>query len=150
MDGPVFALRLLSNNRHVRFVRLLWNHAASRLTATRFRIGQAHWPERKLQNVGRLAMSYLRYDDEQAGILDGAIFGFSTNGTCPDLLVLIEAQKVKDASAKWKIAVARMTNCELHLHDQDREIWSAPFLRFADRLGENLDTWMFFWANEGR
>ena len=63
---------------------------------------------------------------------------------------LWKAQTVKDASAKWKIAVARMTNCELRLRDQDREIWNAPFLRFADRLGENLGTWIFFWANEGR
>ena len=46
--------------------------------------------------------------------------------------------------------MARMTKCELRLRDQDREIWTAPFLRFSDRLGENLDTWMFFWAKEGR
>jgi hypothetical protein len=102
------------------------------------------------ENLRLLTQPIHHYDDDEAGILDGAIFGFSTNGTCPDLLVLIEAQKAKDAPAKWTIAMARMTNCELRLRDQDREIWSAPFLRFADRLGENLDTWMFFWAAERR
>jgi hypothetical protein len=100
------------------------------------------------ENLRLLTQPMHRYDNEEAGILDGAIFGFSTNGTCPDLLLLIEAQKVKDAPARWKVAAARMTNCELRLRDQDREIWNAPFLRFADRLGENLETWMFFWANE--
>src|SRR5437016_5941743 len=65
-------------------------------------------------------------------------------------LVLVEAQKTKNAPAIWRIALARMTNCELRLRDQDREIWNAQFLRFADRLGENLETWMFFWANESR
>jgi hypothetical protein len=102
------------------------------------------------ENLRLLTQPIHRYDDDEAGILDGSIFAFSTNGTCPDLLVLIEAQKAKDAPAKWMIAMARMTNCELRLRDQDREIWSAPFLRFADRLGENLDTWMFFWADERR
>lgn len=101
------------------------------------------------ENLRLLTQPIQRYDDAKAGILDGAVFGFSTNGTCPDLIVLIEAQKAKDGSAKWKIAVARMTNCELRLRDQDREIWSAPFLRFADQIGENLETWMFFWADEG-
>jgi hypothetical protein len=102
------------------------------------------------ENLRLLTQPIHRYEDDEAGILEGAIFGFSTNGTCPDLLVLIEAQKVKNAPAKWTIAMARMTNCELRLRDQDREIWSAPFLRFGDRLGENLDTWMFFWADERR
>ena len=102
------------------------------------------------ENLRLLTQPLHLYDDQSAGILDGAIFGFSTNGTCPDLLVFVEAQKTKNAPAFWRIAVARMTNCELHLRDQDREIWNAPFLRFADRLGENLETWMFFWASESR
>lgn len=102
------------------------------------------------ENLRLLTQPLHRYEDAKAGILEGAIFGFSTNGTCPDLIVLVEAQKVKDAAAKWKIAAARMTNCELRLRDNDREIWSAPFLRFGDRLGENLETWMFFWADESR
>ncbi|HEY3966717.1 MAG TPA: hypothetical protein VGM05_19295 [Planctomycetaceae bacterium] len=102
------------------------------------------------ENLRLLTQPLHLYDDQPAGILDGAIFGFSTNGTCPDLLVLIEAQKAKGARATWRLAVARMTNCELRLRDQDREIWNAPFLRFADRLGENLETWMFFWAKDSR
>ncbi len=102
------------------------------------------------ENLRLLTQPLHLYDDQPAGILDGAVFGFSTNGTCPDLLVLVEAQKEKDTRAVWRLAVARMTNCELRLRDQDREIWNAPFLRFADQLGENLETWMFFWANESR
>lgn len=102
------------------------------------------------ENLRLLTQPLYRYDDAPSGILEGAVFGFSTNGTCPDLLVLLEAQSMKDAPAKWRIAAARMTNCELRLRDNDREVWNAPFLRFADELGKNLDTWMFFWANEGR
>lgn len=102
------------------------------------------------ENLRLLSQPLHRYEDVQAGILDGAVFGFSTNGTCPDLLVLLEAQQGKDGTAKWAMAAARMTNCELHLRDQDREVWQAPFLRFADRIGENLDTWMFFWAKDSR
>jgi hypothetical protein len=102
------------------------------------------------ENLRLLTQPLYRYEDAKAGILEGAIFGFSTNGTCPDLIVLVEAQKMKDAAAIWKIAAARMTNCELRLRDKDCEIWSAPFLRFGDRMGKNLETWMFFWADEGR
>jgi len=108
-------------------------------------------PDLKFQENLRIQRQPIhRYDDEEAGILDGALFRFSTDGTCPDLLVLIEAQKEKDEAAQWKIAMARMTNCELQVRDQDRESFSAPFLRFADHLGENLGTWTYFWATENR
>jgi hypothetical protein len=98
------------------------------------------------ENLRLLTQPLHRYDDTAAGILEGTIFGYSTNGTCPDLIVLVEARKSTDGSAAWKIAAARMTNCELRLRDNDREVWNVPFLRFSDRIGENLDTWMFFWA----
>jgi hypothetical protein len=108
-------------------------------------------PDLKFQENLRIQRQPIhRYDAEQAGILDGALFRFSTDGTCPDLIVLIEAQKENDASVQWKIAMARMTNCELRVRDQDRESFSTPFLRFADHLGENQGTWMYFWATEGR
>ena len=45
------------------------------------------------ENLRLLTQPLHRYEDAKAGILEGAIFGFSTNGTCPDLIVLVEAQR---------------------------------------------------------
>ena len=87
-----------------------------------------------------------RYDDADAGIIDGAVFVFSTHGTNPDLLVLVEAQEQERKPARWRIAATRMTTGELIVRDGERELWSLPFTRFADNLNRNLDSWTFFYA----
>ena len=72
-----------------------------------------------------------------------------THGTNPDLLVLLEARTGTDGSPDdWQMAAVRMTNCELTVLDGQRELWTAPFIRFADRVGQNLETWTFFWGRE--
>jgi hypothetical protein len=98
------------------------------------------------ENMRLLTQPIHNYDDAATGITDAAIFVFSTNGTNPDVLVLIEAQRENQGLAKWRFAVARMTNGELTLRDGEDKAWTAPFVGFADNLGANLDTWTFFYA----
>jgi hypothetical protein len=98
------------------------------------------------ENMRLLTQPIHTYNQAAAGIVDGAVFVFSTNGTNPDVLVLIEAQREDQGQAKWRFAVVRMTNGELSVRDGEGKAWTAPFIGFADNLGVNLDTWTFFYA----
>jgi hypothetical protein len=46
--------------------------------------------EMQKQEIRRLATPVYRYADVGAGLRNGVIFGLTTNGTNPDLLLLIE------------------------------------------------------------
>jgi hypothetical protein len=64
-----------------------------------------------------------RYEGDGRETLDGALFTFvSTAGTDPELLVLIEARKSKDAWA-WHFAPARFSDHSLYLRFRDQEVW---------------------------
>jgi hypothetical protein len=98
------------------------------------------------ENLRLLVRPVHLYDDPDAEVLDGAAFVFSTNGTNPDVIVLIEAQGTAKKNFQWRIAPARMTTGELSVRDGETEVWTAPFSSFEPNIGLNLDTWMYFYA----
>jgi hypothetical protein len=68
-----------------------------------------------------------RYElaDENAPVVDGAIFAFVwTAGTDPELLLVIEARRT-DQQTQWYYAPARFTNREVWLKYRDKEVWRA-------------------------
>ena len=79
------------------------------------------------QEMRQLASPIHRYADADAGLTDGAIFGFSTNGTNPDVLLLIEAASDGKASPQWKYGVVGMTFAEVHVRLGETEVFSMPF-----------------------
>lgn len=66
-----------------------------------------------------------RYSDEQAGIVDGALF-FIADGTNPEVLLAIEAMAREDARPQWTYAINRVSAAELHARLDGKEIWTAP------------------------
>jgi hypothetical protein len=98
------------------------------------------------ENMRLLVRPIHLYNDPDAGILDGAAFVFSTNGTNPDVLVLVEAQETATTKFQWRFAPARMTTGELSVRDGETEVWTVPFSSFEPNIGLNLDTWMYFFA----
>jgi hypothetical protein len=66
----------------------------------------------------------LRYADEEAGIVDGALFAF-VHDSNPEILVLLEAQGKPDA-AKWNYSLARQAAAPLHVDLDGKEIWAGP------------------------
>jgi hypothetical protein len=98
------------------------------------------------ENLRLLVRPVHLYDDPDADIVDGAAFVFSTNGTNPDVVVLIEAQRSAGKNLQWRFAPARMTTGELSVRDGEAEVWTVPFSSFAPNIGRNLDTWMYFYA----
>ena len=70
----------------------------------------------------------------------GAIFGFSTNGTNPDLVIVTEAREV-DGKLTWLYAPARMTTGGLTVKYGDETAWTCEF---SEPGVSNYPTWTSF------
>jgi hypothetical protein len=103
--------------------------AAARLVQMR-RLAQeftGHLIEREGKRVDlRLLPSPLyRYPSAKRGVIDGALFTLvTTDGTDPEVLLLIEARKDGD-KIRWEYACGRFSNRELHVQRKGREVWSS-------------------------
>lgn len=83
-----------------------------------------------------------RYEKPAGKVLDGAAFGLTTNGTNPDVILLIELQESDNGSPKWMYGLAGMTAGGVTVNLDDREVWSKPFVGNAGRY----DTWLWFFG----
>jgi hypothetical protein len=86
------------------------------------------------QEMRQLASPIHRYSDVDSGLTDGSIFGFSTNGTNPDVLLLIEAVAAGQQPSQWKFAVVGLTYAEFHVRISETEVYQMPF-------PPRMDTW---------
>jgi hypothetical protein len=65
-----------------------------------------------------------RYPASKTGVVDGALFAFvSTDGTDPEVLLLIEARK-ENGKTRWEYACGRFSDCSLYVQHKDKEVWS--------------------------
>jgi hypothetical protein len=78
------------------------------------------------QEMRLLATPIHRYADEANGLQDGMIFSLTTNGTNPDMLVVIELRGAKNSSAEWKYGIVKMTIAEVHVRHDSQEVWMSP------------------------
>jgi hypothetical protein len=69
----------------------------------------------------------------------GAVFGYSSNGTNPDLIVLIEITGEKAKS--WSVSPVRMTTGGLKLRYRDELVWEAEFV---EPFARPFPNWTFF------
>lgn len=107
-------------------------------------------PINVVQQMRLLARPLDRYSDPSLNIIDGAIFGFATNGTNPDLLVLVEIVKSGDSSAGWRYGLARMSIAQLNVSLDETEVWSVPYVRPpGPGKTARFDTWAFSWEPMG-
>ena len=80
------------------------------------------------------------YAHAESGIIEGAVFAASGNGTNPTALFLIELQQAGDKQL-WKFAVAAMTDAAVTVKWDDKEVWSKPALHAP---GKDFETWTYF------
>jgi hypothetical protein len=67
-----------------------------------------------------------RYPAAKTVEIDGALFAFvSTEGTDPEVLLLIEARQQEDGKARWDFACARFSDRSLYMQRKDREVWTS-------------------------
>ena len=78
--------------------------------------------------AGRLLPRPLhRYSDAASGLVDGALFGFTHNGTVPVVILLIELHRQSaDGELKWRYAFTRMCSARLTVHLGDRLVYEVP------------------------
>jgi hypothetical protein len=92
---------------------------ANRFTANDEFEGKSRWELRML------AKPLLRYADEKAGLLDGAMFTLA-HGTDPEVFILLEARKTGGDYA-WHYALAPMTGYALKVQFDGKELWEVQW-----------------------
>ena len=87
-----------------------------------------------------LTTPMIEFDDEKTKLLNGAVFGYSTNGTNPDLLIVFLARP-NPSKAAWHYAPARMTTGGITVSHDKKSVWECSFTD----PGENaFPTWTYF------
>ncbi|MGI8982559.1 MAG: hypothetical protein ACR2FY_25280 [Pirellulaceae bacterium] len=92
------------------------------------------------QEMRFLTTPLIEFDDAKTKLLDGAVFGYSTNGTNPDLLIVFLARPAQGKPA-WHFAPARMTTGGITVSYGKKPVWECSFTE----PGENsFPTWTYF------
>ncbi|MBI3862088.1 MAG: hypothetical protein HY290_09355 [Planctomycetia bacterium] len=78
------------------------------------------------QEMRLLATPIHRYADEANGLQDGTMFDLTTNGTNPDMLVIIESRAGANSTHEWKYGVVKMTAAGVHVKLDGHEVWMSP------------------------
>jgi hypothetical protein len=83
-----------------------------------------------------------RYSAESQGILDGAMFAF-TQGTNPEVLLLVEAEGAGTAAKSWRYGFARMSSFYLRVLRGDKIVWERdrPPVPTRDPRGPYFFRW---------
>jgi hypothetical protein len=94
-----------------------------RALARRFQVREerrGQWQEGRL-----LSQPLYRWEDQAAGIVDGALFGFAET-TDPEILLLIEARREPEwQEAKWFYTLGKMTSSPMTVSLDSQQIWSV-------------------------
>jgi len=64
-----------------------------------------------------------RYSDQASGLEDGEIFLYG-NGTNPEVLLMIEAQRASEGRSAWSYAAAPLARAEVTLRLDRKDVWT--------------------------
>jgi len=95
------------------------------------------------QQMRLLPRPLYRYENAAGELLDGAVFGLTSNGTNPDAILLLELHQSEGRAAQWMFGVSGMTASALSIKLGETEVWSKPV---TATLG-SYKTWTWFWEN---
>lgn len=80
------------------------------------------------------------FSEPESKAFRGAVFGMTTNGTNPDLLILLEIDG-EEKSLRWNYAAARMTTGGLKVQYRETPVWEADYVSPATTV---FPTWTYF------
>jgi hypothetical protein len=66
-----------------------------------------------------------RYENADAGIVDGAVFAL-VHGTNPEVLLLIEAHKSTEGAPRWKVGFGSLAGARCVVRLDGKEFWTCP------------------------
>jgi hypothetical protein len=75
-----------------------------------------------------------RYQDAEAGVVDGAVFAL-VHGTDPEVFLVLEHREGADGKVAWHYALAPMTCWQVKVAHKGTAVWSV-----AERLGKAKPT----------
>lgn len=102
--------------------------------------GRTELPQAKSQQEMRLLSNPLhQYAAPEQNVVDGGVFGLTSNGTNPDVLLLIEALGTPQEKSHWRYAVVGMTGDAADVTHQGKKVWSKPFSNGPD----DYRSWMW-------
>ncbi len=116
-------------------------------TARRFSVTYKNLDANTQNELRFLTQPMHRYANKESGLVDGAIFGFATNGTNPDALLLLEMHRGVQGSS-WKYGWVQMTQGGLEGKLDRKTVWKAPFR--ANVPFAKFDNWMYFQESAAR
>ena len=97
-------------------------------------------PRLKRQEEMRLLPApLLRYGDAKGGVRDGALFGLTSNGTNPDMLLLLQLTKSAAGQDEWEYGLHGLTGDEVEIRLQEKGVHAQPY---TGRPGHH-GTWMW-------
>jgi len=98
-----------------------------------------------VQQMRLLTTPIFEYTDPETREFQGAVFGLSTNGTNPDVLLVLEVREDKVRAGEerlaWHFAPARMTCCEVTVAFADTKVWQVDWVNGTEAP---FATWTFF------
>jgi hypothetical protein len=83
-----------------------------------------------------------RYADEEAGLIDGAVFGY-TMGTNPDVLLVIELHRTAEGDNEWRCGAAGMTSAGFVVQLNETEVLNQPFDPNVSGVPQAFPRWMW-------
>jgi hypothetical protein len=131
LDAPAVPAR--STSRKLEARKLVRNFSARILTDDNANISE----EMRL-----LPKPILEYSDPETQEYLGAVFGLTTNGTNPDLLIRLEPFEA-DGRQVWHYGVGRMTIGGVTLKYHDKIVWQVDY--YPPRPTD-FPTWTFFYT----
>jgi hypothetical protein len=88
-----------------------------------------------------MAKPIFEYAETESKLPRGAVFGMSSTGTNPDLLLLIEARTDDKGGLRWEYAHVRMTSASLIVWLDGAEVWSEGGTASNNAA---LGNWIYF------
>lgn len=83
-----------------------------------------------------------RYDVEEEGVVDAAVFAF-TLGTDPEVFVLLEAREARDGSRTWHYALTAMTCWAVEVKHRGKSVWQMPERLQNHSVNNGYHVWVF-------
>jgi len=97
-------------------------------------------PVKSRQKMRLLASPLHRFAAPEQNVLDGAVFGLTSNGTNPDVLLVVEALGKEESNARWRYAVVGMTGDAVEVVLKDKTVWKK---QYTDGPGDHR-SWMWY------
>jgi hypothetical protein len=97
-------------------------------------------PLKSRQKMRLLTTPLHRFAAPDKGVVDGAVFGLTSNGPNPDALLIVEALRDPVAKARWRYGIVGMTGDAVEVVRKDMKVWTKPY---TDGPGDHR-SWMWY------